>query len=335
MRLAWSALALLFVLAVGQHPAAEQAIPGGRTWLHAHNCYPEAGRFADRLPRALSTGVPLAIEQDLVWAATANGSGQSVVSHGAPLDGREPTLDTHFFEPLRPLIERALAERETSRWPLIVLHLDFKTNEPEHHRAVWDLLVRHRAWLTTAERIDGSAVMPLRMGPLLVLTENGPGQESTFHDQLRPGDSLLLFGTVTPARAPDRLTPEQRLEWAASIASTALIPDGRTSYRRWVNFPWAVVERGGQGAAGEWTELDAERLRSIVGRARELELWTRFYTLNGHSPAENQGWSAGYNFGSLEAVRPRWQAAIAAGVEFVATDQYELFNQVLSSVNRP
>ena len=37
-----------------------------------------------------------------------------------------------------------------------------------------------------------------------------------------------------------------------------------------------------------------------------------------------------YNFGSLEAVRHRWRAAIAAGVDFVATDQYEEFAKISS-----
>ena len=41
--------------------------PGTRVLLDAHNAYPEDGRFADRVDRALSTGVPLAIEQELVW----------------------------------------------------------------------------------------------------------------------------------------------------------------------------------------------------------------------------------------------------------------------------
>ena len=42
------------------------------------------------------------------------------------------------------------------------------------------------------------------------------------------------------------------------------------------------------------------------------------------------GWSPGYNFTSLDAARVRWRAAIAAGVDFVATDQYEEFAQISS-----
>ena len=51
-------------------------------------------------------------------------------------------------------------------------------------------------------------------------------------------------------------------------------------------------------------------------------LWIRFYTLNGHDPKdESGGWSAGYNFGSEAAARERWQAAIRAGVDFIAVDR--------------
>jgi hypothetical protein len=39
-----------------------------------------------------------------------------------------------------------------SHWPLITLNLDFKTNEPEHLRAVLALLNEYRNWLTTAPR---------------------------------------------------------------------------------------------------------------------------------------------------------------------------------------
>ncbi|HTF71349.1 MAG TPA: hypothetical protein VK638_52650 [Edaphobacter sp.] len=51
--------------------------------------------------------------------------------------------------------------------------------------------------------------------------------------------------------------------------------------------------------------------------------WVRFYTMDGFAPADDQGWGQGYNFGSHEAVILRWKASIAAGVNFIATNQYE------------
>ena len=41
--------------------------PGARVLLDAHNAYPYHGQWRDRIDRALATGVPVAIEQDLAW----------------------------------------------------------------------------------------------------------------------------------------------------------------------------------------------------------------------------------------------------------------------------
>jgi hypothetical protein len=54
-----------------------------------------------------------------------------------------------------------------------------------------------------------------------------------------------------------------------------------------------------------------------------LGFWIRFYTLDGFSQKDDRGWDSGYNFGSREAVEQRWKAALAAGVNLIATDQYE------------
>lgn len=296
--------------------------PGARRWLHAHNCYPEGGAWRDRLDRALAAGVPTAIEQDLVWVAdSATGTGRSVVSHGPPLSGDEPTLEQHFFERLRPQMEQALANDRRSEWPLVVLHLDFKTNEPAHHAAVWALLGKYEPWLTTAKRVaDETHIAPFNLGPLLVLTENGAGQRETFHDRVPVGATLRLFGT-TPGVTFEG-TPEARATAAASASPGRLLPTAATNYQRWANFAWAVIERGGPPNAGPWTAADAARLRAIVTRAHAQGLWIRFYTLNGHEPGRGSGWSDGYNFGSLGAARERWRAAVDAGVDFIASDQY-------------
>lgn len=302
-----------------------------RTVLHAHNCYPDRGRWTDRIDRAIATGKPVAIEQDLVWVPP-NGTapGRSVVAHDAPARGDEPTLEEHFFERVKPLMDRALAEGRRDRWPEIVLHLDFKTNEPEHLAAVWALLGKYEAWLTTAERLpDGASPSPLRAGPLLVLTEHGSGQERHFHDRLPVGSHLRLFGTVPPEA---RALPDGQAARAALLAEApveALIPSGATSYRRWTNHSWWVIEQGGQAAAAEWTDAEAARLRALVARAHGLGLWVRLYALNGHQADRGAGWSAGYNFGSLAAVETRWRAAIDARVDLVATDQYENFARIL------
>lgn len=279
-----------------------------RVFLHAHNCYPEDGQWADRLARALKTGVrPIAIEQDLVWAVdSATGRGRSVVSHGAPLSGTEPTLEEHFFERMTPLLEQAAKDTQRDEWPVFVLHLDFKTNEPEHHAAIWELLGKYERFLTTAERVaESSRVMPLVPKPLMVLTEASPGQQLMFHEQVPVGARLRLFGTVPPGPTPTFPSREAMMAWAATAEPSHLIPSGATNYRRWTNHAWAVIERGGQAEAGDWTSDDAARLTAVVERAHSQGLWVRFYTINGHPAAASKGWSPGYNFGSLDAARAR------------------------------
>lgn len=304
--------------------------PGARVRLHAHNCYPQKGLWTDRIERALGTGAqPIVIEQDLVWR-----DGESVVAHELASAAGAPTLERHFFERLAPLLDGALSHRRSDEWPLVVLHLDFKTNEPEHHAGIWALLGKYERWLTTAERVaDPSRVVPLVPGPLLVLTERGPGQESRFHDAVPVGGRLRLFGTIAPLPPPPGR--EKDRAYAAAAPAESLIPEPATNYRRWTNHAWAAIEAGGPPAAGEWTSEDRDRLRRIVKRAHDNGLWVRFYTLNGHGPTANQGWSDGYNFGTLGAARIRWRAAIDARVDFVATDQYEAFAQELLGRRQP
>ena len=93
---------------------------------------------------------PSRIEQDLAWFCEPPAPCRSVLSHDPPFTGEEPTLRDYFFERIRPIVERALAAGDRRDWPIITLNLDFKSDEPEHHAAVWALLGEHEAWLTTA-----------------------------------------------------------------------------------------------------------------------------------------------------------------------------------------
>jgi hypothetical protein len=290
-----------------------------RVLLDAHYAYPYQGRWSDRIERALATGTPLAIEQDLLWRpATSTTPAQSIVSHGEPFTGEEPTL-RDFFERIRPIATQALTAGSREQWPLVTLNLDFKDSHPQHFAAIWNLLGEYEEWLTTARRTANAVgVEPLQPGPVLVLTGSDPAQQIAFHDTVPVGSRLRVFGAVLPAVAPDGAM-------AGKLDSVVA-----TNYRRWSNNPWSVVEPEGQNNAGEWTTDDAQRLRARVRAAHDAGLWIRFYTLNGHSAehGERMGWSPGYNFTSLDAARIRWRAAIAAGVDFVATDQYEDYAQI-------
>jgi hypothetical protein len=330
---AW--VAATMVVAGGMVLAAQTSStfgPGARVLLDAHNAYPYEGRFADRVERALATGLPVAIEQDLIWRASANGGGDSVVGHDTDKVADAPTFEQYFFTRLKPVMERALAENRRERWPLVVLNLDLKTNEPAHHAAIRAVLDRHAAWLTSAPRTSTpDRPEPLQVGPMLVLTGSHQSQQTDFHDSLPVGAPLRLFGAYE-APPPAGGTPQERALALAATPVETLLPHRATNYRRWANFPWHVIEKGGQPHAGAWDAADRKRLDALVSRAHGQGLWIRFYTLNGHPPpeAESHGWSKGYNFGSLDAARARWRAAREAQVDFVATDQYESFHDTAS-----
>ena len=312
------ASSLLFTVALCAFHADAQQVPqpGSRTLMDAHNCYPYWEWWSDRIDRALSTGTPLAIEQDLAWYTDPKtGKSWSVVTHGDPISGHEPIMDHYFFDRVRPIVEQALKDGNHGNWPLITLNLDFKDNKPEHLAAVLELLRQHRAWLTSAAKTANEQnAQPLNIKPILVLTGEADAQQTVFYDQLPVGEDVLLFGAIHSGDKDPHAAPE------------VIDSEKATNYRRWWNNPWRVVEPGGQQHAGEWTPEKMNRLRALVERAHANGLWIRFYTLDGATEAELSchGWFHGYNFGSLSAAQTRWRAAIATHVDYLASDQYEL-----------
>jgi hypothetical protein len=288
-----------------------------RPILDAHNCYPYEGKWADRIERALSLGYPIGIEQDIAWA-----NGRPVVTHKKETTGDEPTLRQHFFERVRPLIEKALKENDRARWPLIVVHFDFKDNQRPLLEAVWKLLGEYESWMTTAPKTaDTSKLSPFDPKPLLVLTEDNDDQEDVFFTSVPVGAKLRLFGSAHTAKVEGK-SREEREHLVATIGPEKLLTESPTNYRRWWNNSWYEVEEGGQRRAGAWTEAKQRRLEALVQHAHRLGFWIRFYTLDGFAPADDRGWGEAYNFGSKEAVKVRWEAALKAGVNLIATDQY-------------
>lgn len=277
-------------------------LPGHRVLLDAHNCYPSNGVWADRMDRALGTGTPLAIEHDLGWYTDpATGQSRIIVVHGKPLVGNEPGLREYFFEKIRPVAEKALKEGDKTHWPLITLNInDIRGSETGLFKAVWDLMGEFESWLCTAvKQAEPDPPAPLDLKPVLVLTGGGREETEVFYHQVPVGGRLRVFGSADSGKA--------------------------SNFRRWVNHSWQEVEREGQPKAGDWTPEEATRLKALVDDAHSRGYWVRFYTLNGlpFFTAVSQGWGPGYNFGSLEAVKTRWKAARDAGVDFIATDQYE------------
>ena len=298
-----------------------------RPTLDAHNCYPYKGQWSDRIERALKSPVPVGIEQDLAWDA---GRSRVVVSHAKDVTGQEPELRTYFFERVRPIVEQALKENDRAKWPLIVVHFDFKTVTPPILKGVWELIGEYESWITTAPKsADSSVLTPFDKKPLLVLTEDADEQEEVFYKALPVGAKMRLFGSAHTRPLPNDTAQKDHL--LATLAPAELLPAKPTTYRRWWNNSWHSVEEGGQRKAGDWTADDDRRLRSLVDYAHGLGYWIRFYTLDGFTTEENKGWDQSYNFGSRTAVEKRWKAAISAGVNLIATDQYETAASMFTS----
>lgn len=305
-----------------------------RSLLDAHNCYPYDGRWADRVTRALDTGFPVGIEQDLAWYVDpATGKGRVVVSHKKETTANDPTLRDYFFERVRPMVQEALRQNNRASWPLIVVHFDFKDNQESLLKAVWELLGEYQAWITTAlKTADRNELSPLRVNPLFVLTEDPDAQEKVFFDSVPEGAALRIFGSAHThlPQTGDKQAMERDL---ATLTPSELLPQRATNYRRWWNNSWHEVEQGGQRKAGDWTATDENRLHELVDHAHRLGYWIRFYTLDGFDAAQGNknGWFESYNFGSLAAVSKRWTAAIDAGVNLIATDQYEDLSAVMKA----
>ncbi len=333
------ALSFVALFALGTHAAPAQkadlnVLNGNRSILDAHNCYPYQGHWNNRVYRALSSGFPVSIEQDLAWYVDpATGKGRVVVSHTPQPTGAEPTLRDYFFEQVRPTVEKALKENKRETWPLIVLHFDFKDNQPALLHAVWDLLNEYQPWLSTATQTsDPHNLATIERRPILAITEDSDEQAKVFNDAVPAGGKLLLFGSAHTHPAPPSIPAAERAHWIATIDPKQIVSEPSTNYRRWVNNSWGAVEEGGQHRAGDWTPADQTRLNALVDNAHGLGYWIRFYTIDGFDPTEPEGksgWGQGYNFGSLDAAVLRMKGSIAAGVNFIATDQYETLSGLL------
>ena len=305
-----------------------------RPILDAHNCYPYDGKWNDRIDRALNTGFPVSIEQDLAWYVDpASGKGRVVVDHSAKTSAGDPDERLYFFEHIRRIIEKELREGDQSKWPVIILHFDFKDTQAPLLHAVWDLLGQYQSWITTAVKGDDPhQLAKLDRKPLLVITEDSDAQEQVFFNEVRVGARLRLFGSAH-THMPARASREELTHLAATLPPSELLQEKPTNYRRWWNNSWYEVEEGGQPKAGVWTKASEARLHALVDHAHRMGYWLRFYTLDGFTPkiGDENGWFASYNFGSLEAAAVRWRAALAAGVNFIATDQYEQLGAAMKS----
>lgn len=302
--------------------------------MAAHNAYPYQGKWGDRLDRALASGHPFVVEEDLAWV-----DGQSLLIHGPKnASGDNPTLESYFFPKVKPVIEKALKEGNRGDWPVITLYLDIKNDPVEHLEAISQELDKYKSWLTWAEKTDDiTRVSPLHVKPMMVIVEdkqNDINKELVFYDRVPVGGKIMVFGSV-PKLDPN---PGHKLAKQVAIDNQFLAhPDDliiarADNYHRWMNIDWAFIEKGGETKAGTWTDENERRLKEFVDYGHKMGYLVGVYCLDGYAPDQNQGWDPDYYLGSLEAAETRWKAAIAAKVDFISTDQYEeLANLVAAS----
>ena len=310
---------------------AQTLKPGSRTIVLAHNAYPSHGKYDDRLARALSSGQPVAIEQDLAWI-----DGRSLMIHGARNVGNDdPSLDSYFFPAIKPIMEKALKEGNKRQWPLVTLYLDIKNDPVEHLEAISKTLDQYDAWITTAVKPSSDTRQaPLDVKPLMILVEDKENdiKQEFFYDRVPVGGKIRVFGTATKPGPPaqPKLSKDAATDFMSTLSPEQIFTEKASTYRRWIGLDWAIFEKGGQGKAGDWTPEKDARLREFVNYGHRMGYLVSVYCLDGYTEAENQGWDKDYNFGSKEAVEPRWKAAIHARPDFISTDQYEDVSKLIA-----
>ncbi len=308
-----------------KHSASDstQFAPGSRIEILAHNAYPDHGKYEDRLDRAIASGTPFVIEEDLAWV-----DGKSLLIHGSKnVAAEDPTLEAYFFSKVKPMMEKALKEGNKGNWPLVTLYLDIKNDPPEHLEAISKMLDKYDGWLTTAVKTDDiTKQSPLKLKPMMVIVEDKQKdiKQQFFYDRVAVGGKIRVFGSVTkPEANPKKLPKQEAIDLLSTVEPQEIATAKADNYHRWWGLGWEYVEKGGASQAGDWNKDKQARLEKFVNYAHGLGYFISFYCLDGYSAAENQGWDKDYNFGSRDAALARWKAVRKAHVDFVSTDQYE------------
>ncbi|MBB5059421.1 hypothetical protein HDF16_004147 [Granulicella aggregans] len=305
--------------------------PGARTVVMAHNAYPDHGKYADRLDRAIASGAPFMVEEDLAWV-----NGRSLICHGAKNSTpNDPDLESYFFPKVQPMMEQALKDGNKGNWPLVTLYLDIKNDPPEHLQYINQLLDKYNAWLTTAAKTDDiSKQSKLKPGPMMILVEdkNNDIKQKFFYDDLPVNGNIRVFGSYTKlVENPTHLPKLDFINSLVAVPMEQVTTQKADNYHRWWGVDWAYVEKGGEEHHGEWGKEQTERLKNIVQYGHKLGYLMGFYCLDGFTAADNQGWEDEYNFGSMDQVAPRWKAAMAAHADIISSDQYEELAKTIRS----
>ncbi len=306
-----------------------QYAPGSRVQILAHNAYPDHGKYEDRLDRAIASGTPFVVEEDLAWV-----DGRSLLIHGSKnVTAEDPTLETYFFPKVKAMMEKALKQGNKGNWPLVTLYLDIKNDPPEHLEAISKMLDNYDAWLTTAVKTNDIAKQsPLQLKPMMVLVEDKQKdiKQDFFYERVPVGGKIRVFGSVTkPMDNPNKLPKQEWIDSLSTVEPQQIATAKADNYHRWWGLGWEYVEKGGASKAGEWNSEKQARLEKFVNYAHEQGFFISFYCLDGYSAEQNRGWDKDYNFPSYDAALIRWQAARKAHVDFLSTDQYEEVAKVI------
>ena len=202
------------------------------------------------------------------------------------------------------------------------------------------MLDKYDAWLTKAEKTaDIAKQSPLELKPMMIFVEDKQNdiKQKFFYDNLPVGGKIRVFGSAEKFdENPQKLPRDRKEEAVAMMASRdpeQLVSRKADNYHRWFGVNWAFIEKGGQTKAGAFSKESESRMKKFVEYGHRLGYFVSIYCLNGYTADENQGWDAGYNFGSKDKVMPRWQAVARAHPDFIATDQVEEVAKVVKSAH--
>lgn len=285
------AFAVLLCLLAGDAP---RPLP-----VSAHNCYPSNSASPEKLEQALALGIDN-IEIDLGWDASRRAV---IVGHDAT--PREGVVYPEFQAYLVPALERRWASVRDDGAPT-VLTLDWKTSEPDALRAVKAFLDAHPDWFSSAPKADDSPMTPRR---LTVCFTGDETAKDIYDAMVSPGEPYRAFRDTVFGAGGKPLDDV-----------TAYGPSRSSAYHRFLTFHWGHVEPGAPARAGDWEPADADRLRALIESAHRRGFRVRIYCVNGQT---GPLLLSPYRFANPEAAEARWRASADAGVDWVATDEYD------------
>jgi glycerophosphoryl diester phosphodiesterase len=284
-------MALLAILLLTIAPSSTKpADPPKPLPVSAHNCYPSNSESTARLKEALDLGLDN-IEIDLGWDESNK---RLLVGHDASPKANTiyPTFETY----IKPMLD---APVRADGAPTI-LTIDWKTSDVDAVKAFHMFLLAHPDLFTYAPKSTDSALTRRRF----MVCFTGSEDAKKTYDALIPVEGTYQAFSDRVFGANDYFDNPK-----------AYATKSATAYHRFLTFHWGVVERGAPMIAKEWTPAHAARLKAIVEAAHDQGFRTRFYCLNANG-------AFFYRFPSDAAARLRWQAAVNAGVDWVASDNY-------------